>query len=408
MKYKARMHLPAFLQLPSSRALLLVALSFVGWGSWALVSPHQAPYGGLSGRFSDHISHMNAARLFTLCGTCVWEQPADAFLRRYTNEERRRLPDDLSAHMAESAPLYVFPGGSLDKPLFLNWPIFPRPYPPGALLLSAPAALAYHFTPLSFSGASRLLILGYLLYAHLGLLIVLRWLLSEAAQTGALGLLGGFLLYSETVRWALEGFYDVALLAPLALCGHFLYQRRGLAALVCYCVAAFLHYRAFFFAPLSLYALYLLLREGKREPWGVRQWVAMGAVALLGGASLQTFGLVAPSLSLFPLTNPLRAPDTHALPHLLVGGGLAAVGLLYARAWLDLALLGWMGMMLLRIYQTQAWHALSLLLWLALPVWTPRSERVPLVRDVRLAFVWMMAVLVYKQTLLPARLVDYL
>lgn len=65
-------------------------------------------------------------------------------------------------------------------------------------------------------------------------------------------------------------------------------------------------------------------------------------------------------------------------------------------------------MMLARIYQTQAWHALSLLLWLALPVWTSRSERVPMVRDVRLAVVWMMAVLVYKQTLLPARLVDYL
>ncbi len=402
------MHLPAFLQRPSMRALLLVALSFVGWGSWALVSPYQAPYGGLSGRFSDHISHMNAARLFALCGTCVWEQPAEEFLRRYTEEERRQLPEELRPYMTEKSPLYVVPGGSLDKPLLLNWPMFPRPYPPGALLLSAPVALAYHFTPLSFSGAGRLLVLNYLLYAHLGLFFVLRWLMSGSAQPLALGLLGGFLLYSETIRWALEGFYDVALLAPLALCGHFLFQRRGLAALVSYCVAAFIHYRAFLFAPLSLYALYLLLREGKREPWGVREWVAMGAVAVLGGASLQTFGLVAPSLSLFPLTNPLRNPETHGLLHLLVGGGLAAVALLYARAWLDLALLGWMGMMLARIYQTQAWHALSLLLWMALPVWTSRSERVPMVRDVRLAVVWMMAVLVYKQTLLPARLVDYL
>jgi hypothetical protein len=310
--------------------------------------------------------------------------------------------------MTEKSPLYAAPGVSLDKPLFLNWPIFPRPYPPGALLLSAPVALAYHVTPLSFSDASRLLVLSYLLYAHVGLFFVLRWLMSGSAQPQALGLLGGFLLYAESVRWALEGFYDVALLAPLALCGYFLHQRRGLAALVSYCVAAFIHYRAFFFAPLSLYALYLLLREGRREPWGVRQWLAMGAVAVLGGTSLQTFGLVAPSLTLFPVTNPLRLPETHGLVHLLVGGGLVAVALIYARAWLDVALLGWMGMMLLRIYQTQAWHALSLVLWLALPVWTSRSERVPLVRDARLAFVWMMAVLVYKQTLLPARLVDYL
>jgi hypothetical protein len=402
------MHLPAVLQRPSMRALLLVALSFLGWGSWALASPYLAPYGGLSGWFSDHVSHMNAARLFTQCGTCVWKAPADAFLRHYSDEERAQLPDDLRLHMTGKSPLYVAPGGSLDKPLLLNWPTHPRPYPPGALLLSAPAALAYHFTPLSFTGASRLLVLSYLLYAHVGLFFVLRWLLSGSAQPLALGLLGGFLLYSETVRWSLEGFYDGALLAPLALCGYFLIQRRGLAALVCYCVAAFIHYRAFFFAPLSLYALYLLFRERKREPWGVRQWVAMGAVAVLGGASLQTFGFVAPSLSLFPLSNPLRSPETHGLLHLLVGGGLAAVALLYARAWLDLALLGWLGMMLPRIYQTQTWHALSLLMWLALPVWTSRSERVPLVRDVRLAFVWMMAVLVYEQSLLPARLVEYL
>ncbi len=94
--------------------------------------------------------------------------------------------------------------------------------------------------------------------------------------------------------------------------------------------------------------------------------------------------------------------------HLLVGGGLAALALVYARAWLDLALLGWMGMMLSRVYQTQGWHVLVLLMWLVLPVWTSRSERVPMVRDVRLAFIWTMAVVVYGEVLLPARLLESL
>jgi len=402
------MALPDSLQRPTTRALLLVVVSFALWGGWLLASPYRAPFGGLSGRFTDHLSHMNSARLFTVCGTCVWRQPVDQLMRRYSVEERQQLTEELRPYATEKSELFVVPGWALDKPLLSNWPHLPRPYPPGALLVAAPAALLYHSTPLSFSGASHLLILSYLLCGHIGLFFVLRGLLSGSAQPQALGLLGGVLLYAETVRWALEGFYDVTLLAPLALCGHYLLRRKGLAALVCYCAAAFLHFRAFFFAPLALYALFLVLREGRQQPWGRREWLAVGAIAVLGGASLYTFWLVSPSLPLFPASNPLREPQTHALRHLLVAGGLAAVALLHARAWVDLVLLGWISVMLTRIFQTQAWHILSLMMWLALPVWTSRTERVPLVRDVRLGFLWVLAVALYKQVLLPARLVDFL
>ncbi|PTL82279.1 hypothetical protein [Vitiosangium sp. GDMCC 1.1324] len=395
-------------QRPAARALLLVVLSFIGWGSWTLASDYRPLYGGLTGYFSDQVSHMSAALLLGECGTRLWSQPAGQLMRRYSTEELRQLPDDLRPHVKPGIDLFVRPGGPLDKPLVLNWPRLPRPYPPGALVLAAPTALAYHFTSLSFSSATRLLDLSYLLYAHVGFFFLLCWLLAGRGQPSALGLLGGLLLYSESIHWALEGFYDVALLAPLALCGHFLFQRRGLAALVCYCAAAFIHYRAYFFAPLALYALYLAARDWKQRPWGARQWLALGAITVLGGASLYTFWLTWPWLTRFPLTNVLQRPERPAIWHVLLTSGMAAAALFYARAWMDLALTGWVAWMSTRIYQTQPWHVLSLLMWLALPVLSARPERVPVVRDVRVVLLWVLSVLVYGQTLLPSRWMEHL
>lgn len=395
------MPLPACLQRPATRALLLVALSFAGWGGWALSLRFLPLFGGVSGRFSDAMSHMNAARLFTQCGTCLWRQPVEQFMRRYNLEEQRQLPEEIRALANPRFDVFVRPGWPLDKPLLLNWPFLPRPYPPGALVLAAPTALVYHFTSLSYAGATRLLNLSYLAYVHLGLFFLLRGWFSGTGRDTTFGLLGALLLYNESVHWALEGFYDGAVLAPLVLCGHYLQQRRGLAALVCYCAAAFLHYRAYLFAPLALYALWLVLKEERpRWPWGARQWSALAAIVVLGGASLYTFWLLSPWLARFPATNPLRDPNNPALARLLFTSALAAVPLLLARAWVDLALVGWITWMNSRIYQTMPWHVICLLMWLALPVWGTRAERFPLVRDVRLAFVVLLSVLVYNPGLL--------
>jgi hypothetical protein len=51
---------------------------------------------------------------------------------------------------------------------------------------------------------------------------------------------------------------------------------------------------------------------------------------------------------------------------------------------------------------------LSPLLWLALPIWTLRDERVALVRDVRLAVLWLVSLLVYGNSLAPSSWMDKL
>jgi len=301
------------------------------------------------------------------------------------------------------------PGGPDDKPLTMSWYHLPRPYPPGVLLLVAPVALLYQFTPLSFQASNLLLILSFLLFTHVGFFVVLRWPpWGEGRWVCVLGPLGAFLLYFEFIHWTLDGMYDGAMLAPLALCGWFLRQKKGLAALVCYCVAAFIHFRAFFFAPLPLYAVYLLLKDWKQQPWDGRQGAALAACILLGSASLYTFWLTMPWLTSFPLTNPLRLERNHESTHWVFLVTLVGAVLLYSRAWFDVVLMGWLAWMCTRIYQTQGWHALTLMVWLALPPWTRREDRQPFVRDARILFVWGMTVLVFREVIVPGKWILYL
>jgi hypothetical protein len=398
--------LPPPLRRPAVQALVITTISCCVFGAWALLQPYRPPWGGLSGLFADHFSHMNAARIFTVCGTCVWRTPVQRLFPYYPLEERWRLPDDIGPYVNSTTDIYAVPGWAPDKPVISAWAALPRPYPPGALVLAAPVAAAYHLTPLSFRGANRLMVLLYVLYAHVGLYFLLRGLLTREEQPSALGLLGGVILCAELVHWSLEGFYDVALLAPLVLCGYYLRHQRGLAALVCYCAAAFIHFRAYFLAPLAIYAAYLTLRNWRREPWGRGQWAAVAAVAVLGGASLYTFWLIWPALPHFPLTNPLRDPGNKAWLPLLLVSGVAAAALIHARAWLDVALLSWLGVVLSRVVQIMPWHVMVLMMWWALPVLTARKDRVTVVRDARVLAVWLFSMVLYGYSPLPPQWIE--
>lgn len=395
--------LTALLRRPSVLALLLVALSFSAFSARVLTQPHKPPFGGLNGwSFTDHYSHMNAARLMTLCGTCVWKTPVKELYRPLNAEQRQQVDPGLRPYMHRISEIFFVPGWAPDKQLMINWSYLPRPYPPGLYLLAAPVALAYHSTGLSFFGASRALVLLFLLVTHVGLYVLLRGALEGRVRPGEIGLLGGVLIAAEFIHWSLEGFYDGVLLAPLVLCGFYLRERRGLAAVVAFCVAAFFHYRTFFLAPLVLYALYLIVRERQWRQWRGRAWVGVAVAAVLGGASLYTFWLISPWLPRFPETNALKWQEGNVLA-LQVGVAcvLAAAVFLYARAWLDVVMLGWFVVMISRVVQTQAWHSLALVFWLALPAWTVLNQRASLVRDARFLTVWILASGVYGNGMLP-------
>jgi hypothetical protein len=252
------------------------------------------------------------------------------------------------------------------------------------MLLVSPFALAYHFTPLSFTAINRLLILYFLLLAHVSFFLVLR----NFSRTGsaAVGVLAVALVYSELIHWSLEGFYDVAMVAPLVLSAGFLAARRGLAAVIAYCAAVFIHFRALFFAPLCIAAICLLVREREWIWWRTRDWIGAAAAAMMAAGSLYSFWLLWPFLSAQSHDpNPVRWGVAAGFWTFLGLTALVATLLVVARSWLDFVMTAWMWVMWMNIPFAHPWYIVVMLAWLGSPSEGP-PERAHLVRDARVAF----------------------
>ncbi len=346
-----------------ARRLLWMAtvLSLAALGAFELLRGPQNPFMDLSFKFADHFSHMNAGRLFLHFGTQVWRRPLDHLLPPPTPEEVRALPDDVK-HCRDG--VFVVPGWT--KPVEQSWPTVVRFYPPGDMVLTAPIALLYHFTDLSFTNANRLLLLLLLAIAHAALFLLLDGL---RAQRFAIAIVPALLCVNVVLHWTLEGIYDAAMIIPLLLCIRFLQERRGLAAAVAFCAALFLHFRAVYYLPWGVASVALLCQEWHRltKP---QLWVAAAGV-VLALSSLGAFLLTVPGLMAFRDSTSVLLIASHHVD----GGALLAFAvvlavalLLLARAPLDAAVLCWMALLLTVVRQSYPWYSIALVPWLGAPV----------------------------------------
>jgi hypothetical protein len=385
------------------RALLFTLISLLAWETWEVVHPLRHPWGDLRrGNYSDHFSHMNAARLFTRVGFDIWRRSEKSLLPPIKAEEIARLPLD-TQHGAVPATEKVWPrdtlflveGWPMDKPMISGWTNNPRLYPPGDMVLVAPVAALYSYTSLSFSGACRCLLMLFLFYAHVALFFVLDAFFAAGLGRGALRAIRMVLLawlYLEIIHWALEGFYDAAALAPLVLCASFLRQRRGLAALAAFCAAAFIHFRALFFVPWAIEAMVIALRGRELNGLRLRGWLGLLLSLGLGAASLFTFWLLWPTMRTLPIGNPIRPGGPEFLWWALALTAVlwAAVAFLLWRAGArrDLVTLGWLVVMCFQLRETYPWHAvLAVLPWAASPVPGESPRKDALVQGARLLFI---------------------
>jgi hypothetical protein len=374
------------------RAVALTLASLFFWLGWELLRPPHHPYGDLSaGHYTDHFSHLNSARLLPRAGLDIWRQPLARLLRPLTAEERARLPDDVKSAAYPRGEVYFVTGWPAGKPMVASWSTSPRFYPPGDALLFAPAALLYHATSLSFAGANLLTICLLLVYAHVSLYVALR-----ATEEQPLRLLTMLLVYFPVVHWTLEGFYDAAILAPLLICALQLRRRRGIEALLAFCVAASIHFRALFFAPWGLAATAIVVRDRQWRSWGARGWAMAAACAALSVVALVPFAILQPALRALGSSNPLaHRPDALAFAALAF---FAAFLLWRARALLELATLAFFTLMLFLLHQAEQWHSVALLAWLGAPV--AAREPAP-AAQARLWFVLCSAVLVFRDSPFP-------
>ncbi|MEO6573473.1 MAG: hypothetical protein ABIP89_06520 [Polyangiaceae bacterium] len=388
----------------SRHAALIVTLASLWlWSAWQLHRPLH-PYGDLSGgTFTDHFSHLTTTRLFPRVGIDIWRRPIREHGRPLTESEARSLPRDIPPKAA-NREVFAVDGWPIEKPIVASWTHLPRLHPPGDLVLIAPVALLYSFTPISFTFANRLLILSFLIYAHVSLFFYFQaWLTPRKGS--AVGLLTLLVVYGEVLHWTFEGFYEAAVLAPLFLCAKWLHERRMLAAIVAYTVATTIHFRAFFFAPWVVYAAFSIVSDGSWKTWRGRDVGAALVAGLLAAATLFVFALVWPTLSAMPIVySPLAFSAGQATPPALsaylvvlviVGAAFA-----YSRAWMDLVILAWLTFIFVRLHEAYEWDLVALLAWLGSPLGSP-PKRAAMARDARLYFVLFCGATLFRSTLAP-------
>jgi hypothetical protein len=388
------------------RALVFSLCSLVACLSWASLRTLPHPWADLSrGSYTDHFSHMNAARAFPRLGLEIYRKGPMLMFPPVWGEELAKLPLDVQSGGSWTGGIYPMPGSTWDKPWVTSWSGFPRPYPPGDLLVVAPVALLYEQTDLSFAGANRLLIMLFLIYAHVGVFLATRLVLREASLATPVLWVAWALLYLESIHHTLEGFYDYAAAIPLLLCFDYLRARRGLAAAAAFCAAAVIHFRVLFLAPLSLYAAYLFVRERQWRDFGPKQGLLAVMVAGLSFITLGTFWLVTPALRQMTVTNVANAwvqpLSTPAVLWLLAVVLLAAALLAYLRAYFDLFVALWLGGMYLSLREAQPWHCLIVSVWLVAPIMQARPRGEEAVRAARLFMLSYVAIFVLRNPLWP-------
>jgi hypothetical protein len=347
------------------------------------VSLNRPAYGAAFG-FSDHFSHMNDARLFPRVGDALWRTPISSMFAPLDSASAASVPADVRSQ----GGMLDVPGWPPDKPLVATWTTIPRPYPPGDMVLVAPIAALYHFTSMSFATATHLLIVLFLATAHVAFWFI--WRLAPS-RDGALYGTAAIIAYFYVVLWTLFGFYDAAAVVPLLLCSRFLSDQKPMAAAVSFMVAAFIHFRALYYLPWLAVAAVEIVRRRAWRAWSVREWFAVASAVVLGGSALYTFLLVAPSLGGLPLGNPIHPGHVKPAPAIAFALAFVAAAALFGRgrAWLDLAILGWLALSLVLTRQVQAWHTILLVPWIFAPCSWPlaRLARIEFVTTVTLAVV---------------------
>ncbi len=379
---------------------LVVSLS--GWTVYLINQPRSNILGDLSrGWYSDHFSHMNAARAFIFGGVDLWSNSLQTSLKRVSDEEAAQLPADLHRHCtAPQRECYrLSTTADAQKPIIASWSHLPRPYPPGDLLGVLPVALLYHLTPISFETACHFLIWLFVLYAHLAVFFFLQ----AATALKPPALVACLIFYFESIHWSLEGFYDSVAVIPLAIMAIMIVRKNWLSALLAYAAAAFLHFRAYLYGPWALLLAWRILASREWRSWPKGRWHVVAIICALSLASLASFYAISPHLRSFPLDNQLSIESWNwnariGLVALFIG---AAALLIWSRSWMDLVMCIWVAIMVVNLRQAFAWHLVLLLPWLVIRETPGDPQRLPVADGVKLLLVLALGVFAFRASLLP-------
>jgi hypothetical protein len=250
--------------------------------------------------YDDHEAHVQAGVLFFYKGLGIYEGPTKRFC------DPVRFKADNSCWIPE------FP----KKPIEFCWSNHSRSSPPGVHFFFLPETLLFAWTSLDTRWINGLAVIQLVFAAHLVFFLFFTFFLNHAPLQNrrewrcfacffALPM-----IYMELIHWALEGFYDVAMVGLVLLSVYYLMKRRdAVRAIFYYSLAVFLHLRALWFCPIAILAAFdwaRAWRESHRRGFSnPERLMLLSSVFTLGLTALVCVKL-APSLKLWELTNPVH------------------------------------------------------------------------------------------------------
>lgn len=380
------------------RALAITLLSLVFWTAWNYARPQchaLADFG--CGTYTDHFTHVGLARIFTHAGFEIYQGPRGELGRALTPDEQEALPEDIRG----MGGLRTVEGWPPDKPFIATWPTIPSFYPPGDLVMFAPIALAYSFTGMSFTEMNLMTIQLLLVYAHLSLFLMLV-VNSRRPAGGAADALAMVVAYFLIMRWTIEGFYDGGWIAPLVIAPLFLLRRAGLQTMALFALALFAHYRALFLLPWGVWGFVDFVRGREWRSWSWQKSGLAAATVVMGGLALATFLISRQAMSEHQMTNAFNPSfDSFQRDSLLTLALVTVPGavlFVWRRAWLEVATLAWVFLLITQLPETYPWDAVALVPWLVAPALS-RSGDDAVVRQVRTATVFLVVLVVFSGSL---------
>lgn len=334
---------------------------------------------GSLGRWnSDHYSHYSATILFWHRAFAIYDTPIRELCDVTTPASRAFA----QAHEVSEEAMCDLGVRAGKRPLTINWADFPRPYPPGQLLFTAPEALLYAHTDASRYAINRLTVIKDLLAGHLAVWLVLSMLFmgpddDERRRWRSFGFLVAPLVYFAIVPAAVVGFYDPISIACICLAVAGLRDDKPVAGLMWLALSVFMHLRAIWYAPLGVVCLLRLRSPDHRHELGTTKGklqllVALVALALTAAMLVR----VAPYLAKFPATNTallLHKPLAPSSLNLVFIVALVCAALAVERQWLLVLVIAWQGAVIGTTYQVQAWHGMFFVPLLALARWQRTS-----------------------------------
>jgi hypothetical protein len=335
---------------------------------------------------TDHSAHWGSAILMAFDGMDVYRRPIQELCGAPTPEQKAGNP------LANC----VVPAQPSIAPFLINWQQYPRVYPPGAMILAAPAAFLFAKSLVRFDQANLIMVILVLAGAHLASLatFLCLWRPGSSSVTGWSAVVFCLvmpLVHLQLVDGALRGLYDPIPIFGVVAGALLASMGRPVAALLFVSLAMFTHFRALWFVPLLVAILMSVWRHRREWRASPRAWAAIGISAVLLAISAGCFALLQPALHSFHLTNPVGLKAFRTDPGLILSAGVPVAGiagvLLWNRSWLTLAVVLWQLFVLVQTREVQQWHALFVLPMVGIAALERRASQAAVIATV-LLFLW--------------------